>query len=103
MTTSDVRAGSDAGSDIAGPILGAPQPTPTDAARRLLMSILAATLAFVVIGSFAYAVYASTNVMTWLQVVLPVVSGLVGAAGGFYFGQLKSLRPPSLVSEVRGS
>lgn len=51
------------------------------------MSILALVLAFVVIGSFAYAVSAKTNVMTWLQVVLPVVSGLVGAAGGFYFGQ----------------
>ncbi len=78
-------------SDIVSPILAPPQPTPTDRARRWLMSILATTLAFVVAGSFGYAVYAGTNVMSWLQVVLPVVSGLVGAAGGFYFGQIKSL------------
>ncbi len=56
------------------------------------MSVLAATLAFVVAGSFGYAVYAGANVMSWLQVVLPVVSGLVGAAGGFYFGQMKGLQ-----------
>ncbi len=73
--------------DIAEPVLAPPTATPTDTARRWLMTVLAATLAFVVIGSFAYAIDAGTNVMTWLQVVLPVVSGLVGAAGGFYFGQ----------------
>jgi hypothetical protein len=89
MTASDATASSTSttGSGIAGPILGPPQATPTDTARRWLMSVLAATLAFVVLGSFGYAVYASTDVMSWLQVVLPVVSGLVGAAGGFYFGQ----------------
>jgi hypothetical protein len=54
------------------------------------MVVLASTLAFVVVGSFGYAMYDSANVMSWLQVVLPVVSGLVGAAGGFYFGQAKS-------------
>ena len=73
--------GPQTGSDIAGPILAPPQPTPTDSARRWLMSVVAATLAFVVAGSFGYAVYAGANVMSWLQVVLPVVSGLVGAAG----------------------
>jgi hypothetical protein len=51
------------------------------------MTVLALILAFVVVGSFAFAMSTTTNVMTWLQVVLPVVSGLVGAAGGFYFGQ----------------
>jgi hypothetical protein len=77
--------------DIAGgPVFAPPVATPTDTARRWLMTVLAATLAFVVIGSFAYAVYAATDVMTWLQVALPVVSGLVGAAGGFYFGQATS-------------
>ncbi len=84
--------GPQTGSDIAGPILAPPQPTPTDSARRWLMSVLAATLAFVVAGSFGYAAYAGANVMSWLQVVLPVVSGLVRAAGGFYFGQMKSLQ-----------
>jgi hypothetical protein len=65
-------------SDVTGPILAPPQPTPTDSARRWLMSVLAAILAFVVAGSFGYAVYAGANVMSWLQVILPVVSGLVG-------------------------
>lgn len=40
------------GSDIAGPILAPPQPTPTDSARRWLMSVLAATLAYVVADSY---------------------------------------------------
>jgi hypothetical protein len=73
--------------DVTGSILDKPVASPTETARRWLMTLLAATLAFVVIGSFSYAIYAGANVMTWLQVVLPVVSGLVGAAGGFYFGQ----------------
>ena len=76
--------------EVSGPILAPAVPTPTDSARRWLMTVLASVLAFVVVGSFAFAMYTSANVMTWLQVVLPVVSGLVGAAGGFYFGQAKS-------------
>ncbi len=73
--------------DVSGPVLAPAVSTPTDSARRWLMTVLALILAFVVVGSFAFAMSTTTNVMTWLQVVLPVVSGLVGAAGGFYFGQ----------------
>jgi hypothetical protein len=87
MSAPTIAANAPAPPDVSGPVLAPAVPTPTDSARRWLMTALALTLAFVVVGSFAYSIYSSANVMTWLQAVLPVVSGLVGAAGGFYFGQ----------------
>jgi hypothetical protein len=69
------------------PPLGEVQPTPNDKARLWLMIILAGTFASTVLGSLMWAAIAGMSLSSWLNPVLPAITGLVGGAVGFYFGQ----------------
>ena len=70
-----------------GPPTSVKYATPTDRARFWLMLCLVGIFAFVIVGSYIYDWHTRTPSTTWLEPVLPVVAGLVGAAGGFYFGE----------------